>query len=105
MADPFTDLPIVGLQNREQVINLLEEHIKSFAEHLGDWPGPYDALNSTPYITWERRCCIWLGRVSERLKVCQELGVLPQEHAEKLRIRAMACINQAMSKMVAGTRW
>jgi hypothetical protein len=104
MVDAFTELPIVGLQNREQVINVLEEHIRDFADHIGEWPGPYDPLNSTKYIVWERRCCIWLGRVSERLKVCRELGVLPAEQAERLRIRTLAIINQAMSKMVAGIR-
>ena len=104
MADPFKDLPIVGLKNREQVINVMEARIDSFEEHLGSYPGPYDPLNGVVYILWERRAMLWLGRVSERLQVLQELSVLPPEQAARLKNRAMALINQATASVQLGTR-
>jgi hypothetical protein len=102
--DPFEHLRLVGVQNREQVIKLLEERIGNFEAHMGAYPGPYDPLNGTRYIVWERKAMLWLGKVAERLQVYQELSVLPPEQAARLKIRALAVINRATSQIIMGNR-
>jgi len=98
------DLPISRLENLEQAINTVEAHIRSYEQHLGAFPGPYDPVNGIPYILWERRAMIWLGRVSERIAVLRELGVLPPEQAERLKTAAFGVINRATAQMVMGGR-
>ena len=102
--DPFKTLPIVGLQNRTQVINVTEERIAGLEYCLGKFPGPYDPLNGNVYIRWERKVMTWFGRVTERLAVLQELGVLPPEQASRLKLRAMAAVTNMTAKIVSGTR-
>jgi len=104
VKDPFSELKIVGIKNREQVVNIMEARINSLEECLGEFPGPFDPLNGNIYIRWERRALLWIGRVSERLACLQEFGVLPPEQAVRLKVRAMSLINRVTEKTIMGCR-
>jgi hypothetical protein len=98
--DPFRAVKTAATDNREQVINVLTEHIGELELHLGQFPGPYDPLNSRIYIRWERLAMSWIGRVTGMLAAFQLLGVLSPEQYERLKLKATAAINHLMTKMV-----
>jgi hypothetical protein len=105
IGDLFTNAKLLGLENLDQIVNAFEEHIKQFGQHVAEWPGPYDPLNGTKYIIWERKAMIWLGRVSTGLEWLQRLSVLPPEQAARLKQRAMVIVTQSTAKIVMGNRF
>ena len=102
--DPFSPATLPPAENSEQAVNLLEARLLAFEAHLELWPGPYDPLNGVVYINWERRALLWLGRVSERIAVYEELEVLPVAAASRFKIAAMGAVNRALSTIISGTR-
>lgn len=101
---PFTDVKTAAAETREQVINIIEDHIASLELHLGEFPGPYDALNSQVYIRWERMAMSWIGRVTGMLQAFKLLGVVTPEQHERLKVRATAAISHLMTRMVTEGR-
>ena len=98
--DPFALIQQEQLRTREQVINMIEDHIVSLRDQLGKFPGPMDAVNSKAYVKWERLTMSWIGRVTEALSMARMLNLLPPEQAERLHVKATGAINYLMVKMI-----
>lgn len=98
--DPFSSIiPGVTIDSREGVIKVFEEHLDVFERIISDeFPGPYQPLNGNPYIRWERKMMMWLGRVSGELAMLEILRVLTPEQGQFLKTRAMSMISRATAK-------
>lgn len=95
---------IFGLRSRDEIVNSCEEKIGDLQEHLNDFPGPYDPLNGTKYIVWERRAMMKIGIVQGWTAGLTSIGVLPFEITERLKRRALGIINRATAKVQMGMR-
>lgn len=104
MSDQLSDLRVSRIDNRDQIINLIDHAISKLESYLGEWPGPYDPLNGNVYIRWERRAFIWIGVVQGMLNAYRSVGVLPPEHALSLESRAKAAISLTTARAVMGNR-
>jgi hypothetical protein len=102
--DAFEQARIIGVQNRENVVNVVESKIWELTEHLEDFPGPYEPLNGTKYIIWERRAMMKIGIVQGWISALSAVEVLPFEIGEKLKHRALGIINRATAKVQMGMR-
>lgn len=98
--DPFSSIiPGVTIDSREGVIRVFEEHLDTFERIISsEYPGPYQPLNGNPYIRWERRMMLWLGRISGELAMLEILQVLTPEQGQFLKARAQSMISRATAK-------
>jgi len=95
---------LVLIRNREQAINLIDEHINALDQHLSEFPGPYDPLNGAVYIKWERNAFSWIGQISGLLKAFKLMGVIPQEVYSAMKVRAQGKIQALMTRAIVGSR-
>lgn len=100
--DAFQNVLTVGLTNREQIVNYIEERIHRYEEQIGLRPDLADPLNGAAYQQWRDLCLVWLGRVSECVSLLGALHLLPPEEALRLKMKALALINRAQASMVMG---
>jgi hypothetical protein len=102
--DPFGEARILGIRTPEAVVASADQVISELEAHLAEFPGPYDPLNGTRYIVWERRAMMGVGKVQGWISALSSVGVLQVETAEKLKRRAIALITHATAKVQMGNR-
>ena len=95
---------IIGLESPESVVTVCEAKIAELQEHLDDFPGPYEPLNGSVYIVWERRAMMKIGIVQGWVAALSAIRVLPFEVGERLKHRALGIINRATAKVQMGER-
>ena len=96
----FAEIQLQAIKSPDELIRLVDERLDTFEKIINNFPGPYDPLNGSVYIRWERKAMMWLGRVSGNLESLGWLQVMKPEVAERLKVRAHAIMNKAMEAIV-----
>jgi len=95
---------IIGLDSPESIVRVCETKIDELQKHLDAFPGPYEPLNGTEYIVWERRAMMKMGIAQGWVAALAAIKVLPFEIGERLKHRAVGVINRAAAKVQMGER-
>jgi hypothetical protein len=94
------DLGISTLDHRGQIVRVIEDHLRSLKDHLGEMPRSRDPLNGAVYVAWERRAMTWVGRLTGVLELAQLTGLLTPEQFQRLKHQGMAAITHLTAEVV-----